>query len=132
MLGLAAILALFALAVAQHHHHGGFFPGGQYEHPEHGGVGFIYDPTTHYLVASTHSTCYFMPLDATQQTASHTSSGMEKLELQMMAMMSGGEEELTNAQVEKHSHLIDMECHGDKLYMVGPQPGAPSVSSPEQ
>ncbi|OWF40301.1 uncharacterized protein LOC110463994 [Mizuhopecten yessoensis] len=128
----AVLITLFSLAVCQFHHHhpGGFISGGNHEHPEQGSVNFVYDPDSHYLISSTHSTCYFMPLTTDQQTSVHN-HGLENLELQMMAMMSGGEEQLTSDQVAKHTHIISSMCNSHKLYMVGAPVAKPSVSSPE-
>ncbi|XP_069106626.1 uncharacterized protein [Argopecten irradians] len=136
MLGLVTAVTLIAVAASQIHHHGGFHQGGTHAHPEQGSVSFIYDPATHYLIASTSHTCYFMPMEGSQETYVHSPTGMERLELKMMAMMSGAETPLTDAQLEKHSRIISMACHGDKMFMVGAQSTGTSgttvgVSSPE-
>ncbi|XP_060072135.1 uncharacterized protein LOC132552007 [Ylistrum balloti] len=131
MLGFAALATLFTFAVAQHHHHGIIQHGNTYDHPEQGDVRFFYDSGTNYLISSTHSTCYFMALDASQQSDVHSSVGMEKLEIQMMTMISGGEDELTNDQIDQHSHLFDMACHNHKLFLVGSPKSTTPAMSPE-
>ncbi|XP_033764182.1 uncharacterized protein LOC117345257 [Pecten maximus] len=114
MIRLVCLVALATCATAQifelHGHH---------EHGEYGSFTFHYDATSHYLVGRTRHNCYLMSLGPNEQLDVHTNTGLEKSELKMIQLISGGEDELTKEQIVNHDRLIDYMCRGHHLYMVG-------------
>ncbi|XP_021374614.1 uncharacterized protein LOC110463970 [Mizuhopecten yessoensis] len=111
MLKHACLLAFVACVSAQ------IF--GHHDRPEHSSVMFYYDPTSHYLVGRTHSSCYFMSLGDDNLQTIHTPVGLEAAEMRMITMISGIEDTLNSADMVKHGHLIDIVCRHHSLYKVG-------------
>ncbi|XP_033763097.1 uncharacterized protein LOC117344460 [Pecten maximus] len=112
MLRVCYIVVFLTLAVVQAQHNG------HHHNTEHGTVSFVYDPVSHYLVARTHSTCYFMALDNHQVHQIHQVNGLDQLELQMMASINGQEEELsTSVQAQLYS-IVEHRCNHHTLYLT--------------
>ncbi|OWF44103.1 hypothetical protein KP79_PYT21085 [Mizuhopecten yessoensis] len=80
MLTVTAVVVILTLATVQVQHSVQAAHTGSHEHSEHGTVTYVYDPVMHYLVARTHSTCYFMGLDNHQIHQVHQVNGLEQLE----------------------------------------------------
>ncbi|XP_021366594.1 uncharacterized protein LOC110458935 [Mizuhopecten yessoensis] len=118
MLTVTAVVVILTLATVQVQHSVQAAHTGSHEHSEHGTVTYVYDPVMHYLVARTHSTCYFMGLDNHQIHQVHQVNGLEQLELQMMASVNGHEEELDQALKAQLYQILDHSCRHHQLFLV--------------
>lgn len=124
MIGGIFIVSLLSLAAVQAQHHGHHL---SHEHSEHGSVSFVYDPISRYLVAKTHSSCYYMALDNHQVHQIHQVNGLDQLELHMMASINGQENELsTDVQAQLYQIMEHMCKHHRNLLVSTASTSAPS------
>ncbi|XP_060066787.1 uncharacterized protein LOC132547054 [Ylistrum balloti] len=89
---------------------------------EHATMVYVYDPVSHYMVARTHSTCYFMALNIHQIHQIHEVNGLEQVELQMVASINGEEEKLSQSIIAHVYRIVDHTCKHHTLLLVNSTP----------